>query len=295
MADHRVVFDFEIDFANGGGLQGQDFRSDIEGDEIDDRALAHHLVEDLRLLMVSAVRIRNRRIIAEPHKRSRRPSGLEPGTIIDLSHSIRDGMVTYPGLPGPVVGTHLSREASRERYAPGTEFFIGTIAMVANTGTYLDAPFHRYADGADLAALPAAACTALDGVVVRASGVHAIDADTLADVDMHHRAVLFHTGWDVHFGTPEYALGAPFVTDDTARRLVEGGAALVGIDSVNIDDISGNERPAHSRLLAAGIPIVEHLTGLDQLPDRGFELTALAPKVEGMGTFPVRAVARITS
>ena len=295
MADKRVVFDFEIEFANGGGVQGQDFRLDVDGDDIDDQTLADYIVRDLRLLMVSAVRITNRRIIDEPHKRRPPATGLPPGTIVDLSHTISDGMVTYPGLPGPTIGTHLSREASRERYAAGTEFFIGTISMVANTGTYMDAPFHRYPDGADLAALPAEASAALDGVVVRHIGGRAIEPGTLTDVDTWGRAVLFHTGWDRHFGTPAYGVGAPFVTEATARRLVEGGATLVGIDSVNIDDTTGGERPAHSLLLAAGIPIVEHLTGLERLPDRGFEFTALAPRVAGMGTFPVRAVARITA
>jgi arylformamidase len=294
MTEHRVVFDFEIEFANGGGIQGQGFRLDIDGVDIDDDALANRIVQDLRLLMVSAVRISGKRVIREPHKRTVAPTGLAPGTLIDLSHPIRDGMVTYPGLPGPTIGTHLSREASRDRYAPGTEFFIGTISMVANTGTYLDAPFHRYPDGADLAALPVSSCTALDGVVVRARDGRAIDADALADVDTWHRAVLFHTGWDSRFGTPEYAVDAPFVAEATARRLVRGGATLVGIDSFNIDDTSGDQRPAHSMLLAAGIPIVEHLTGLERLPDHDFEVTALAAPVVGMGTFPVRVVARIT-
>jgi kynurenine formamidase len=294
MPEHRVVFDFEIDFANGGGLQGQDFRLDVEGSKVDDRVLADRIVEDLRLLMVSAVRIRNRRIVEEPHKRATPATGSAPGTLVDLSHPIRDGMVTYPGLPGPTIGTHLSREASRERYEAGTEFHIGTIAMVANTGTYLDSPFHRYADGADLAGLPASVCTDVEGVVVRVSDRRAIGPDVLADIDTWHRTVLFHTGWDRHFETPAYAVDAPFLTADAARRLADGGATLVGIDSVNVDDISGNRRPAHSILLAAGIPLLEHLTGLDRLPDRGFVVTALAPMVEGLGTFPVRVVARIT-
>ena len=212
---------------------------------------------------------------------------------IDLSHPIRSGETTYPGLPAPVLGTHLSREASRARYAPGTEFDIGTIAMVGNTGTYLDTPFHRYHDGFDLAALPLASCVDLDGVVVRVPDRRAIDADLLADVEVSNRAVLFHTGWSRHFGTPKYGTGAPFLTEGAARRLVDGGATLVGIDSVNIDDTDGNARPAHTTLLAAGIPIVEHLTHLERLPDRGFRFTALPAPVVGLGTFPVRAIARI--
>jgi arylformamidase len=214
-------------------------------------------------------------------------------TFVDLSQPIRNGESTYPGLPAPVLGTHLSREASRGRYAPGTEFDIGTITMVGNTGTYLDTPFHRYPDGFDLAGLALERCADLEGVVVRAPDRRAIDADLLAHDEMAHRAVLFHTGWSRHFGTPAYGSGAPFLTEAAATRLVDAGAALVGIDSVNIDDTDGNARPAHSILLAAGIPIVEHLTALERLPDRGFRFTAVPAPVVGLGTFPVRAFARL--
>jgi kynurenine formamidase len=214
-------------------------------------------------------------------------------TFVDLSHPIRDGETTYPGLPAPVLGTHLSREASRALYAPGTEFDIGTITMVGNTGTYLDTPFHRYPDGFDLAGLALERCVDLEGVVVRGGDRRAIDADLLADGDIARRAVLFHTGWSRHFGTPAYGRSAPFLTEAAALRLVDAGATLVGIDSVNIDDTDGNARPVHSILLAAGIPIVEHLTALDRLPDRGFRFTAVPAPVAGFGTFPVRAFARL--
>ena len=287
MPDHRVVFDFEIDFANGGGLQGRDFRLDIAGDAISDEALAEHLVADLRLLMVGAVRITRKRVIQEPHKRPTE-------AFIELNHPIRDGMVTYPGLPAPTIGAHLTREASREHYAPGTEFFIGTISMVVNTGTYLDVPFHRFADGHDLVNLPAASVTDVPGIVVRAVGRRAIDADALADLEVGRRAVLFQTGWDRHFGTPAYAVAAPFLTEAAAHRLVAERAALVGIDGLNVDSTDDPRRPVHTALLAAGIPIIEHMTGLDRLPDHGFEVTALAPRIEGLGSFPVRVVARIT-
>ena len=310
MPDHRVVFDFEVEFANGGELQAQDFRLDIDAHDIEDRALGDLLVADLGLLMVSAVRIRNKRIIEEAHKRVGRalvradaPVGSDGSagsaaparpTYIDLSHPIRDGMVTYPGLPAPTIGAHLTREASRERYAPGTEFFIGTISMVANTGTYLDVPFHRFPDGLDLVHLPASACADVPGVVVRPGDVRVIDVDVLADVEVRGRAVLFHSGWDRHFGTPAYAVEAPFLTEAAARRLVDGRAVLVGIDSLNIDSTDDPRRPVHTALLAAGVPIIEHMTGLDQLPDDGFAVTALAPRIEGLGSFPVRVVARIT-
>jgi arylformamidase len=293
VADHRVVFDFEIEFANGGGLQGQDFRLDIDGDDIADEALAELLVADLRLLMVGSVRITAKRVIEEPHKRRPEHAAAAPDRLVDLSHPIRDGMITYPGLPAPVIGTNLSREDSRQRYAPGTEFFIGSISMVGNTGTYVDAPFHRYPDGADLAGLPLSALTDVPGVVIRVAGGRAIDVLALDGVDVGGRAVLFHTGWDRHFGTPAYAVEAPFLTAAAARRLIDGGAALVGIDSLNIDSTDGNERPVHTALLAAGIPIVEHMTGLAQLPDHGFEVTALPAPVEGLGSFPVRVVARV--
>jgi kynurenine formamidase len=204
--------------------------------------------------------------------------------VIDLSHPFGDGTITYPGLPGPVVSDHLSRADSRERYAPGVEFQIGRIEMVANTGTYLDTPFHRYADGHDLAGLDLARVVDVPGVVV--------DGTEHGDVEVAGRAVLFHTGWDVHWATDRYGDPShPFLPVEVAGRLVDAGAALVGIDSVNIDSTATGERPIHSALLAAGIPIVEHLTNLGALAGRRFRFTAAPPAVVGMGTFPVRAVA----
>ncbi|MEA2621855.1 MAG: arylformamidase [Chloroflexota bacterium] len=217
----------------------------------------------------------------------------QKGTIVDLSHVIRHGMVTLPGFPVPEIGTYLSREASRAHYAPGTEFHIATISMIANTGTYMDTPAHRYEGGADLASLPAEACFEVDGVVVHAGGVTAIGPEAFSGLDVRGRAVLAHTGWDRHFGTPEYGSGHPHLTRAAAQWLADGGAVLVGIDSLNVDDTADPSRPAHSILLAAGIPILEHLTNLGALPDRGFEVTALAPRIAGMGTFPVRAIARL--
>ena len=210
--------------------------------------------------------------------------------IVDLSHPITDGMVTYPGLPGPVITEHLSRAASRAHYAPGYEFHIGHIAMVANTGTYLDTPFHRFADGHDLAGLDLARVAGVPGVLVDATGVQAAAAALLDGVDVRDRAVLVHTGWDRHWGTPAYGDPShPFAGMDLVERLVDGGAAVVGIDSVNIDDTRTAERPVHTALLGAGIPIVEHLTGLGRLVGRSFRFTAVPPAVVGMGTFPVRA------
>lgn len=297
--DKRAQFDFEIDFSNGGGIQGQGFRLDIDGDDIDDAALADYIVRDLRLLMVGAVRILNKRIIAERHKRAAAAQAA-PGTAarhIDLSHAIEDGMITYKGLPAPIVCDHLSRAQSRAHYAEGTEFQIGKITMVANTGTYIDSPYHRYADGKDVAGFDLDEVAGLDGVVARVAGMsgRAIDRSTFLPLDVRGKAVLVHTGWDRHWRTDRYFEGHPFLTADTAVYLRDAGARLVGIDSLNIDNTADGHRPVHSTLLGAGIPIVEHLCGLDQLPVAGFRFTAVPVKVKGMGTFPVRAYATLAA
>ena len=213
--------------------------------------------------------------------------------LIDLSHPIVDGMVTYPGLPAPEIGAHLTREASRERYDAGTEFHIGRISMAGNTGTYLDTPFHRFADGWDLADLDLAKVVAVPGVVVDGASEGPTSADVLAGVDVAGRAVLVRTGWDRHFGTERYGDAShPFVGTDLAEALVAGGAAIVGIDSVNIDGTTTGARPVHTALLGAGIPIVEHLRGLDALAaTEPFTFTAVPAAVRGLGTFPVRAFA----
>ena len=212
---------------------------------------------------------------------------------LDLSHTIEHGMTTYPGLPGPVVCDYLSREASRERYAPGVEFQIGKIEMVANTGTYVDAPFHRYAAGKDLAQLPLESLAGLDAIVIRGSGTRAIGRDAVAGRDVRGRAVLVRTGWDVHWGTAAYLDGNPYLTAEAAEYLATAGAALVGIDSLNIDDMRDPARPAHSILLGADIPIVEHLCQLGPLPESGFRFSAVPAKVVGFGSWPVRAFATL--
>ena len=293
----RVQFDFDIEFLNGGGVQGQGFRLDIEGDDIDERALADYIVRDLRLLMVSRVRILNKTIIAEPHKRSAPAEASAPhgsSRLIELSHPIEDGMITYKGLPAPIICDHLSRTQSRASYADGTEFHIGKITMVANTGTYLDSPFHRYAEGADVAALDLDVVTELAGVVVRVAGMsgRAIPREAFGAHDVSGKAVLVHTGWAAHWRTDQYFEGHPFLTADAAEYLKHAGATLVGIDSLNIDDTADLRRPVHTILLGAGIPIVEHLCGLEQLPNRPFRFCAAPARVRGMGTFPVRAYAR---
>jgi len=216
--------------------------------------------------------------------------------LIDVCHTIDDGMITYKGLPSPVITDHLSREASKKHYATGTEFHIGKIEMVANTGTYIDSPFHRYPDGTDLAGLDSYTLANLDGLVVRHDDKdkRAIDVDSIKALDVKGKAVLFQTNWDLHWRTEEYWSGKhPFVKEEVARLLAESGAALVGIDSYNIDNTEEGTRPVHSILLRQNIPIVEHLCGLRDLPNHGFKFFAVPVKVRNFGTFPVRAFALV--
>jgi kynurenine formamidase len=213
--------------------------------------------------------------------------------LVDLSHVIEHQMITYPGLPGPEIGEHLSFDASVSHYAPGTEFAIGRISMVTNTGTYLDTPAHRFRNGHDLASLPLQRCAQLPAVVVH-GGDGPIGPDVFAELEVKGAAVLLRTGWDRHWGTERYGDPVhPHLTGAGARTLVERGVALVGIDSVNIDDTTTGQRPAHTVLLAAGIPIVEHLTGLDGVPLTGAIFTAVPPAIRGLATFPVRAFASV--
>ena len=293
--DKRVQFDFEMEFTNGGGIQGQDFRLDIAGETISDQELADYLVQDMHLLMVGRVQILNKQIIEEKHKR--RPINEISGTqrLVDLRHTIEHGLVTYKGLPAPLICDYLSREESKKTYAEGTTFQIGKIEMVSNTGTYIDCPFHRYADGKDLSEVGAERLADLEGIVVRANDNEtlAIDASFFQGKELRGRAVLVHSGWDQYWTTEKYFEHHPHLTEDAARYLIACGVKLVGIDSVNIDETRGKTRPVHSLLLHEEILIVEHLHGLEQLPDEGFTFSALPPKFKGVGTFPVRALAKM--
>lgn len=243
-------------------------------------------------------------------RHGKKPVGCHHGTmtarrLVDLSHVIREGLVTYPGLPAPVFTPHLTREDAVSHYAPGTTFAMDIITMIGNTGTYLDSPFHRYGDGADLAGLDLATLVDLRTEVFRlrdvapgGEGPREIPASVFTDFgrprDLRGAAVLLDTGWSSLFGTPGYAHGAPFLGEEGVAELIRQGVTLVGIDSLNIDDTeSGGERPAHSGLLAAGIHVVEHLTNLDALPPSGARFTAAPPAIEAFGTFPVRAFALI--
>lgn len=215
--------------------------------------------------------------------------------LIDLSHTVVDGMVTLKGYPAPIICDFLSREASRALYAPGTEFHIGRIDMIANTGTYVDSPFHRYADGKDLSELPLESLADLDAVVVRATerSGRAIDRMAFAGIEVKGRAVLVHTGHAAHWGTDAYFERHPYLTRAAAEHLRDEGAVFVGIDTLNIDDTDDGERPVHSTLLRADIPICEHMRGLELVPDDGFRFFAVPVKVRAFGTFPVRAFALI--
>ena len=217
-----------------------------------------------------------------------------PRSFLDLSHTIEHGMITYRGLPAPLMCDFLSREASRQLYAGGTEFHIGRIDMVANTGTYLNSPFHRFADGKDLSQLELSALAGVEAVVVRAEGAgRRITRAAFEHVDVRGKAVLVQTDWDQHWRTDHYFEGHPFLTECSAQFLAESKVRLVGIDSYNMDDTSDGRRPVHTILLGHEIPIVEHMTGLAQLPPDGFEFFAVPPKIRAFGTFPVRAFASV--
>ena len=214
---------------------------------------------------------------------------------VDVSHVVEDGMITYKGFPAPIICDWMSREASRSRYAPGTEFQIGKIEMIANTGTYVDSPFHRFENGKDLSELPLESLADVECVVVRvdlSKGV-AVDDVPLSAGQVDGKAVLFHTGWDRHWRTDEYFEQHPHLTERMAEWLVKAGARIVGIDSYNIDSIATGERPVHSVLLGNDIPIVEHMCNLAAVPDRGGSFSAVPVKVKGLGTFPVRAFVRV--
>jgi len=299
---YRAHFDARVTFANGGDLTADGFRLDLPSADVDESEVARLFVHHLGLALVDSVQLENLTIHEEPHRGSRGIDARLPGSarrVVDLSHVIRAGLITYPGLPAPTITPHLTRADSRVRYAPGTEFAMDIITMIGNTGTYLDSPYHRYEGGADLASLDLATLVELPAEVFHlrdvapgGSGRREIPAAVFHDRELRGAAVLLDTGWSRLFGTPEYATGAPFLGAAGVAELVRQGVVLVGIDSLNIDDTeSGGERPAHSGLLAAGIHVVEHLTNLDALPARGARFTAAPPAVEGFGTFPVRAFA----
>ena len=328
-AQYRAELDFEINFANGGRLTGEGFRIDIAGPDLGDEELGAALITDLGLLMADHVRISQRRIFPDRHKRAvprvtaNSPvsaSGPAPASAsesasesvpacaavrhADLSHVIKNGMVTIPGFPVPrIEAQSVSAGLPPGRYAPGVSFAIGEISLCGNTSTYLDSPRHLLPAGDDLAALSLDRLADLDGIVIDLTGMGGADADgagrrargigpeLLLPYDVAGQAVLLRTGWDARWGSAEYHSGFPFLTAAAARHLAGAGAVLVGIDAPNVDDTDDPERPAHAILLAAGVGICEHLTGLGALPGSGFKFSAVPPKVAAFGTFPVRAYA----
>jgi kynurenine formamidase len=305
VTEYRAELDAKVTFSNGGSLVAEAFRVDLPGPDVTEREIGELFVASLGLLVTESVELARVRVFPEPHKGARAGPGVTPGAaasaaerqwrLVELSHVIEAGMTTYPGLPGPEVTPHMTREASRASYAQGTEFAIDRVSMLGNTGTYLDSPYHRYPGGVDLAGLPLSSLAELPCVVVRTLGsaARAIEVRALAGHDVASCAVLLHTGGDEHWGTPRYAENAPYLTEDGARWLVEHRARLVGIDAVNIDDTTTGARPAHSVLLGAGVPVVEHLTGLGQLPPTGARFSAAPPRFAAFGTFPVRAYAAV--
>jgi arylformamidase len=291
----RVKFDFEMYFTNGGSIKGEDFRLDIQGDDISDTELIVHLVDDMNLLMVGESKILNKEIIVEAHKRKSPSQTTKSDVLIDLSHTIEHGLVTYKGLPAPIVCDYLSRENSRRFYSEGTEFQIGKIEMVTNTGTYIDCLFHRFENGKDLSEIGLECFTDLDGLVIRVPYTEtlAVTKEHLLNYEIRNRAVLIHTGWAENWNTEKYYEHHPYLTEEAAIYLRDCHVKLVGIDSHNIDDTQSNTRPVHTTLLGAEILIVEHLCNLELLPTDGFTFSAIPPKFKGVGTFPVRAVAKI--
>jgi kynurenine formamidase len=305
MTEYRAIVDGAISFSNGGGIQVQGFRLDLPGQEVTHDEVGSLLVAALGLILADDVRLESVDMVEEAHKGTRGgPSHLAAtvtqeasARLVDLSHVITGGMVTLPGLPGPELTQHLTREAAEKVYAPGTTFEIGRISMVANTGTYVDSPHHRFAGGVDLSGLELASLADVPALVIKLRDTRAggISVEALAAYDVRGMAVLLETGDCERFGTPEYVDGASFLTRAGASWLVDRGATLVGIDAANIDDMADPTRPAHTILLDAGIPIVEHLTGLDAVPPNGARFFAVPPKVADFGTFPVRAFAVVPS
>jgi len=211
---------------------------------------------------------------------------------VELSHQIVPGMKTYPGLPEPKVEILLDYDASRERYQNKAEFYIASLHLCGNTGTYVDSPRHRYRDGIDLAGLSLERLANLPTLVIDATKAgRAIGGDAFRTLDLTGTAVLFRTDFSKHWGTPAYFADNPYLTADAAELLVSKQPAFVGVDSLNIDDTGDPSRPVHTKLLGAGIPICEHMTNLASLPASGARLHAVPIAWVGGGTFPVRAYA----
>ncbi len=215
--------------------------------------------------------------------------------LVDLSHTIDDGMPVYPGIPAPVIGAILDHDSSRQRYEGKAEFLLGTFELPGNTGTYLDAPFHRYRDGDDLASVSLDRIASVPALVVDAPAEYRPVEVGLDEEAARGRAVLVRTGWDRRWGTEAYWEPGPYFSKNGVERLAGLAPVLVGVDFANVDDTGDMSRPAHTILLAAGVIIVEHLTGLDALPHSGFTFSAVPPPIVRGASFPVRAFAEVPS
>jgi arylformamidase len=290
---NSIVFDFEITFTHAGTLLGKEFRMGLIQENTQDSELKLQLIAHLQLQDVAEVTISNKYFIQELDHVSHEEQHAAPVGFIDLSHDIFDGLITYKGLPAPIICDYLSREKSKDIYTSGTEFQIEKIEMVTNTGTYIDCPFHRYADGKDLSEIELAGLANINAIIISALNEQEIGITYFLHKDLKDKAVIIHTGWSRYWNTEAYFENHPYLSEEAAQYLREAGVKLVGIDSHNIDDTRGNARPVHTTLLAADILIVEHLCRLDQVPDVPFLFSAVPPKIKGAGTFPVRAFATL--
>lgn len=304
MTDYRAVFDAHITFVNGGSLTAEGFRLDVPEPGISEQDLARLLVQHLGVALAGEVQFKQLRIVAEQHKGSRGVRDQPPVAsdvgylLVDLSHTIREGVVTLPEVPPPTITSLPSREDPSQRFATGTTFALGTISLPGDTGPHFDTPFHRYEDGSGLSQVELQSVVDVPTEVFHLTdaGERGVPASVFYDRDVRGKAVLLHTGWDRHFGSQQYEDHAPFLRADGAEYLTSQGVRLVGIDSISLDDTSAaalGEGPAHAMLLEAGIYIVEHLTGLHAVPARGGTFTAVPLKVAQFGTFPVRAFAKV--
>ncbi len=291
-----VKFDFKIYFANGESIKGEDFRLDITGDSISDKELVNYIAENFRISSIKQTKILNKEIFSDSNKLKTINEKVEEDLLIDLSHTIEHGLITYKGLPAPIICDYLSRENSKQFYEEGTEFQIAKIEMVANTGTYIDCPFHRFKNGKDLSEVDLGCFADLDAIVISVpfSETLEINEEYLKKQDIKNKAVLIHTGWDINWNTENYYQNHPYLSEEAAKYLKDCEVKLVGIDSHNIDNTLKKTRPVHTTLLGAKILIVEHLCNLYLLPKVGFRFSAIPPKFKGVGTFPVRAMARLT-
>lgn len=224
---------------------------------------------------------------------------LDKVVYIDLSHSIENGTVTYPGDPPALIELTLDRKLTSKLNGGGTTsgVEINTIKMVSTSGTYIDAPYHVFEDGKKIKDYPIEKLVNLPSIVVKIpENRNYFDVQDISGINVKGKAVLFFSGHDKFFMTPEYGKNAPYLTIELANILVEKGAIFVGIDSPLIDNMEKQSElgiPVHYKLLGADIPICEDLANLELLPTDGFTITALPAKV-ALESFPARVFATVS-